>query len=174
MTSKQQSKLETCIATLKSANRIVWIEGINAEIIKGRIAGTACYFVRAESLNKAGGSWYYIMRWNETEWQCLCEHRGHNACKHVQAVRNHYAVIVERNRKASEFARLKAQYDIRSKEVLDGRFTPVIAGMVQEHHRLYEGRDELDQAYVERFNEQVKSAEQETRDSYMRHFYEQY
>jgi len=84
VTTKQLTKLENRIATLKSQNRIVWIEGIEKEIIKGKALGKSCYFVRAESLNENGGSWYYIVRWEATAWRCTCE--ATKPCKHERTI----------------------------------------------------------------------------------------
>lgn len=86
MTTKQLTKLENRIATLKSQKRIVWIEGIQKDIIKGKIAGKACYFVRAESLNENGGSWYYIVRFVAVAWLCTCDDKAHRACIHAASV----------------------------------------------------------------------------------------
>jgi hypothetical protein len=86
MTAKQLSKLETRIATLKDQKRIVWIEGINAEVIKGKIAGKQVFFVKADSLNKNGGSWYYIVRWAAAGYQCSCEYQGYKQCQHTPKV----------------------------------------------------------------------------------------
>lgn len=84
MTQKQLTKLETRIASLKAQKRIVWIEGISAEVIKGKIAGKECYFVKADSLNENGGSWYYIVRWEQVEWRCSCE--ATKPCKHERKI----------------------------------------------------------------------------------------
>lgn len=105
------TKLENRIATLKAAHRIVWIEGISQEIIKGKVAGQPCYFIRAESLNADGGHWYYIVRWDFVEWRCSCE--SVRPCKHEKALKAHYAVIVAKNRKIATFAQLRHKYDIR-------------------------------------------------------------
>lgn len=85
MTQKQLTKLETRIATLKAQKRIVWIEGIEASVIKGKIAGKQVFFVKADSLNANGGSWYYIVRWESVEWRCSCE--ATKPCKHENAVK---------------------------------------------------------------------------------------
>ena len=92
MTTKQLTKLATRIATLKAAHRIVWIEGIDADQIKGKIAGKACYFVKAESLNADGGCWYYIIRWEQVEWICSCE--ATKPCKHEKALQAHINALV--------------------------------------------------------------------------------
>ncbi len=84
MTTKQLQKLETRIATLKATHRIIWIEGISAEMITGKINGKACQFVKADSLNANGGCWYYIVRWNDVEWTCSCE--AMKPCKHEKAM----------------------------------------------------------------------------------------
>lgn len=94
MTTKQLSKLATRIAMLKAQGRIVWIEGIEADIIKGKIAGKACYFAKAETLNAAGGHWYYIVRWNAraAAYDCSCE--AYKPCKHEGAVQGHCAAML--------------------------------------------------------------------------------
>lgn len=101
MTTKQLTKLENRIATLKAQNRIVWIEGIGKDIVKGKIAGKSCYFVKAESLNENGGSWYYIVRWEATAWRCTCE--ATKPCKHERTV-NALMLARYEAKKASEAA----------------------------------------------------------------------
>lgn len=86
MTTAQLSKLNHRISTLKAQNRIVWIEGIEKEIIKGKLLGKPVYFVRAESLNADGGSWYYIVSWQAVRWSCTCE--SVKPCKHEIHVNN--------------------------------------------------------------------------------------
>lgn len=82
MTTKQLTKLANRIETLRREGRIVWIEGIASDIIKGKVQGRPVYFVRAESLNADGGHWFYLVSWNETRirWECSCE--SVKPCKH--------------------------------------------------------------------------------------------
>ncbi len=54
----------------------------------------------------------------------------------------------------------------------DGAFTPAHAEMVKEAHRLYDGRNEMDAAYTERFKRQVKSGAEEAADSDFRWSFE--
>lgn len=86
MTVAQLTRLSKRIETLKSQHRIVWIEGISTDIIKGKVQGRPVYFVRAESLNADGGHWYYLVSWNDARirWECSCE--ATKPCKHQVAV----------------------------------------------------------------------------------------
>lgn len=97
MTTKQMFRLQERIASLRDAGRIVWIEGISKEIIKGKASGVSVYFVRAESLNLDGGHWYYIVSWDatRTSWACTCE--SAKSCKHQRSVN---AMLVEAHQAA--------------------------------------------------------------------------
>lgn len=93
MTVKQLTRLANRIESLRRDGRIVWIEGISADIIKGKVQGRPVYFVRAESLNADGGHWFYIVSWSDVRirWECSCE--SVKPCKHQVAVN---ALLVEK------------------------------------------------------------------------------
>ena len=116
MTTKQLAKLEKSIATLRSQNRIVWLEGVSKTVpVKGKHKGATCYFMYASSLNVDGGSWYYILTFEVSRWQCTCESYGQ--CKH-QVSLNALLVARYRANKAQQEAREEKQQVLREASAL--------------------------------------------------------
>src|SRR6266568_3975111 len=100
---KRSENCKKYIASLLQEERIV--EMRSDEKIHTGHAFT--HYVRSESLNVYGGDWYYVVTMKKT---CTCDgFTNAHKCKHVDAL----AQRLSDGEKASKFADLKVQYDVR-------------------------------------------------------------
>ncbi len=100
---KRSENCKKYIASLLQEERIVEIRS-DEKVLNGPMSGH--YYVRSDSLNVYGGNYYYCT----SRSGCTCDSR--KPCKHQNAL----AARLSDAEKASKFASLKEQYDVRAKE----------------------------------------------------------
>ncbi len=104
---KRSENCKKYIASLLQEERIVSIHS-DEKILSGPVPFT--HLVRSDSLNQYGNDYYYIVTMRRF---CTCDGCAHTGrCKHVEAL----ADRLSDGEKASKFASLKAQYDVRAQE----------------------------------------------------------